>query len=47
MERQIILDFVFPKCEFAVLHPRVEKLGLELDNRGQTTKNDHRRICSL
>ncbi len=51
-----IVDFNLPsnwwvsqlqKSEFAVLLLGFEKLGLEVDNRGQTTKNDYRRIYGL
>ncbi len=37
----VVLDFIIPKiqlCYFIVL--RFEKLGLELDNRGQTAKSN-------
>jgi hypothetical protein len=48
METLVILDIVIPKkSEFAGLILDFEKLGLELDNHGRTTKNYHHRIYGL
>jgi hypothetical protein len=46
MEKLAILDFVLLKNLklLHVLYLGLEKLGLELDNHGPTTKNDHRHI---
>jgi hypothetical protein len=49
MQTLVMLAIVlkFQKSESSVLLLILEKLGLELDNRGSTTKHDHRRIYCL